>query len=152
MIGRWPVVCVVWAMCLYRKQILNAIACLALLLTLTGAPAEAQREAQRGMVSGIDTESDIKSDAIAAANTAGSIMAGTSHGGVISQLYVTAPPGWSYQVERVPGSFVDCGQGIDARTTDHNGRDSAPLVCGVTITETLVIPAASTSARLVVHY
>jgi hypothetical protein len=41
---------------------------------------------------------------------------------------------------------------MDGRSTDRDGRDVAGLRCGVTLTETVVIPAASKSARLVVHY
>ncbi len=84
--------------------------------------------------------------------TAGGLAPGESSGGVIDTLFVTAPPHWFYVVEKQAGSFVDCGNGSDYRSTDHNGRDSAALTCGVTLTETLVVPAASQSARLIVHY
>ena len=63
-----------------------------------------------------------------------------------------APPNWLYIVEKERGSFLDCGEGQETRSTDASGRDVAELTCGVTLTETIVIPAASTSARIIVHY
>jgi len=84
--------------------------------------------------------------------TAGGVSLGDSQGGVTDRAYVTAPPRYAYVVERESGSFLDCGEGMDGRATDADGRDLATLRCGVTITETVVIPAASKSARLVIHY
>ena len=84
--------------------------------------------------------------------SASSIVAGRSHGGIINELYVTVPPSWSYQVERVSGSFVDCGSGVSEHAGDPNGRGQIRLSCGVTLTETLVIPAASQSAKFVIHH
>ncbi len=84
--------------------------------------------------------------------TAGSIAPGAATGGVISKLYVTAPPNYAFEIEKDPGSFVNCGEGSENHSADHNGRQTTVLVCGVTITETLVIPAAARSARLVVHF
>ena len=90
--------------------------------------------------------------ALAGALTAGGLAAGESQGGVTDRAYVSAPPHYTFVVERQPGSFLDCGDGAETRTTDRAGRDMASLSCGVTLTETTVIPAAAVSARIVVHY
>ena len=90
--------------------------------------------------------------ALAADRSAGGLALGESHGGITDQAYVIAPPNWLYVVERERGSFLDCGEGQETRLTDASGRDVAELTCGVTLTETIVIPAASTSARIIVHY
>lgn len=90
--------------------------------------------------------------ALAGESTAGGLAVGESQGGVTDRAFVTAPPNWSYVVEREPGSFLDCGMGMDARVTDEDGRDLAALRCGVTLTETIAIPAAAESARIIVHY
>jgi len=66
--------------------------------------------------------------------------------------FVAAPPDYRYVAMRAPGSFLDCGAGAEARRTDAAGRDAAPLACAVTLTETIVIPAASQSARLIIHF
>ncbi len=87
-----------------------------------------------------------------AASSAGGLALGEPQAGITDRAYVTAPPGWLYVVERESGSFLDCGEGMDARTTDQHGRDLAALRCGVTLTETIVIPAAATSARIVIHF
>lgn len=84
--------------------------------------------------------------------TAGGVALGDSEGGITDRAYVTAPPYFAYFVERESGSFLDCGEGTDGRATDADGRDLATLRCGVTLTETVIIPAASKSARLVIHY
>jgi hypothetical protein len=86
------------------------------------------------------------------AASAGSVAIGESQGGITDRAYVSAPPDWSYVVEREPGSFLDCGEGMDASSTDRDGRDLAALRCGVTLTETMVIPTAAASARIVVHF
>lgn len=83
---------------------------------------------------------------------AGGIALGASEGGVTDHAYVVAPPDWAYVTARAPGSFLDCGEGAEVRRTDHDGRDAPQLSCGVSITETLVVPAASHRARLIVHY
>ncbi len=88
----------------------------------------------------------------AAERSAGGLALGESHGGIIDQAYVIAPPHWLYIVEKERGSFLDCGEGQETRATDASGRDVAELTCGVTLTETIVIPAASTSARIIIHY
>lgn len=84
--------------------------------------------------------------------SAGGVALGESHGGITDQAFVIAPPHWLYVVEKERGSFLDCGDGQETRSTDLSGRDIAALTCGVTLTETVVIPAASTSARIIVHY
>ncbi|MFN0022335.1 MAG: hypothetical protein ACKVS5_00385 [Parvularculaceae bacterium] len=94
----------------------------------------------------------LASPAAAGERSAGGVSIGESHGGIADEAYVIAPPDYLYVVEREPGSFLDCGAGQEARTTDSAGRDAAPLSCGVTLTETIVIPAASASARIIVHY
>lgn len=115
-------------MCASRKHSVNA-PILALLLGLAGlAPAHA------------------------AERSAGGLALGESHGGITDQAYVIAPPHWLYVVEKERGSFLDCGEGQETRKTDSAGRDVAALTCGVTLTETIVIPAAAASARIIVHY
>ncbi len=84
--------------------------------------------------------------------TAGGVAVGDGSGGVTDRAYVSAPPNYVYVVEKERGSFLDCGEGQETRATDADGRDLAGLDCGVTLTETIVIPAAAASARLVVHY
>lgn len=117
-------------MCAERKQTLNIAAALfAAVLTLAGfAGAEP------------------------AARSAGSVTIGEGSGGITDRAYVAAPPNYLYVVEKERGSFLDCGEGSDGRATDEDGRDMAVLRCGVTLTETVVIPAAATSARIIVHY
>lgn len=90
--------------------------------------------------------------AFAGDGSAGGLALGEGHGGITSEAYVIAPPNWLYVVEKERGSFLDCGEGQETRSTDMSGRDIAALTCGVTLTETIVIPAASTSARIIVHY
>ncbi len=90
--------------------------------------------------------------ALAGEQSAGGVALGEGHGGITDQAYVIAPPNWLYVVEKERGSFLDCGEGQETRSTDKSGRDVAELTCGVTLTETIVIPAASTSARIIVHY
>ncbi|MEO1136354.1 MAG: hypothetical protein AAFW68_07060 [Pseudomonadota bacterium] len=86
------------------------------------------------------------------AATAGGVAIGDSAGGITDRAYVAAPPNYLYIVEKERGSFLDCGEGRDSRATDEHGRDMAALRCGVTLTETIVIPAAASSARIIVHY
>ena len=115
-------------MCAVRKQILNAAVALGAAAGLSLGPAHA------------------------GGASAGGLALGESHGGITDQAYVIAPPNWLYVVEKERGSFLDCGEGQETRRTDDSGRDVAELTCGVTLTETIVIPAASTSARIIVHY
>lgn len=84
--------------------------------------------------------------------SAGGVALGESHGGITDQAYIVAPPNWLYIVEKERGSFLDCGEGQEIRKTDSSGRDVSELTCGVTLTETIVIPAASASARIIVHF
>lgn len=114
-------------MCASRKQILNLIVA-GLLVGAASTPA------------------------FAGERSAGGLALGESHGGITDQAYVMAPPHWLYVVEKERGSFLDCGEGQEIRKTDSSGRDVAALTCGVTLTETIVIPAASTSARIIVHF
>ena len=87
-----------------------------------------------------------------AAGEAGGVAIGEGHGGVADEAFVIAPPNYLYVVEKEPGSFLDCGEGQETRKTDESGRDAAALSCGVSLTETVIIPAASVSARIVIHY
>ncbi|MAW81843.1 MAG: hypothetical protein CMI63_16535 [Parvularcula sp.] len=90
--------------------------------------------------------------ASAADNSAGAVSIGEGSGGITDRAYVAAPPNYLYVVEKERGSFLDCGEGRDGRATDEDGRDMAVLRCGVTLTETIVIPAAAASARIIIHY
>ena len=127
-----PGLCDRRAMCASRKQSVNARLALAAALSL----AVGQALAADGPAGG----------------SAGGLALGESHGGITDHAYVIAPPNWLYIVEKERGSFLDCGEGQETRSTDASGRDVAELTCGVTLTETIVIPAASTSARIIVHY
>ena len=82
----------------------------------------------------------------------GAVAPGDSKAGITDRAFVVAPPNWSYAVERQRGSFLDCGEGMDMSQSDENGRGLTPLKCGVTLTETVVIPAAAESARIIVHF
>lgn len=88
----------------------------------------------------------------AGGGSAGGVAVGEGAGGITDRAYVTAPPNYLYVVEKERGSFLDCGEGQETRATDDDGRDRAVLRCGVTLTETVVIPAAASSARIIVHY
>ena len=85
-------------------------------------------------------------------HSAGGLSIGEGAGGITDRAYVAAPPNYLYVVEKERGSFLDCGEGQDGRATDADGRDMAVLNCGVTLTETIVIPAAASSARIIIHY
>lgn len=122
-------------MCAVTKQSLNAAAgFVAIALTALG-PAFADERADNNV-----------------GDTAGGISIGEGAGGITDRAYVTAPPHYLYVVEKERGSFLDCGEGRDRRAVDKDGRDLATLRCGVTLTETIVIPAAAASARIIVHY
>ena len=125
--GARRVFCDAERMCAVRKQYVNAFAAIAAAgFTLAGGAY--------------------------AGGTAGGIAIGDGAGGVTDRAYVTAPPHYLYVVEKERGSFLDCGEGQDVRAADADGRDLATLRCGVTLTETIVIPAAAASARIIVHY
>lgn len=83
---------------------------------------------------------------------AGGVTVGEGFGGITDRTFVTAPPHFLYVVEKERGSFLDCGSGQETRKTDTDGRDEALMRCGVTLTETVVIPAAAQSARIIIHY
>ena len=120
-------------MCAVPKQSLNAaFGFVAIALTVLG-PASAGEGDRAG-------------------ESAGGLSIGEGAGGITDRAYVTAPPHYLYVVEKERGSFLDCGEGRDRRAVDADGRDLATLRCGVTLTETIVIPAAATSARIIVHY
>lgn len=122
-------------MCAVTKQSINtAVGFVAIALTAFG-PALAGERAEE-----------------TAGDTAGGISIGEGAGGITDRAYVTAPPHYLYVVEKERGSFLDCGEGRDRRAVDQDGRDLATLRCGVTLTETIVIPAAAASARVIVHY
>lgn len=87
-----------------------------------------------------------------ASRAAGGVAAGENRGGVIDSVHVMAPPGWAFVLETQAGSFVDCGNETIAQHTDADGRSTVSLTCGVTLAETLVIPAAARSARIVIHH
>jgi len=84
--------------------------------------------------------------------SAGGISIGEGAGGITDRAYVAAPPNYLYVIEKERGSFLDCGEGQDGHATHADGRDMAVLRCGVTLTETVVIPAAAASARIIIHY
>lgn len=90
--------------------------------------------------------------AMAADGSAGGVAIGDGSGGITDRAFVAAPPNYLYVVEKERGSFLDCGEGQDNRATDPDGRDVEMLRCGVTLTETVVIPAAASSARIIIHY
>ena len=82
----------------------------------------------------------------------GAVQQGENIGGMADEVHVIAPPHWLVVMEVKPGSFLDCGKGMKLLTTDRDGRTTEPLECGVTLTETLVIPAASKPAEVIIHY
>ncbi len=123
-------------MCAVRKQSLKAgIAILAAGFMIAGAAEAGERTA-------------VRHDG----GTAGGVAVGDGAAGVTDRAWVTAPPNYLYVVEKERGSFLDCGEGRERRAADDDGRDMAPLRCGVTLTETMVIPAAASSARIIIHF
>ena len=123
-------------MCLDSKQTLKTgIAILAAVFTVAGLAHAGERASVRQ-----------------AGGTAGGVAVGDGAAGVTDRAWVTAPPNYIYVVEKERGSFLDCGEGRERRAADKDGRDMAPLRCGVTLTETMVIPAAASSARIIVHF
>ena len=118
------------AMCADRKQILNwAIRIVAGALTVAGVAYAGDSGA------GVSR-----------------VVIGERSAGITDRAYVMGPPDTLYVAEISPGSFLNCGERREARRTDADGRDLAEMTCGVTLTETVVIPAASTSASFTVHY
>ena len=105
-----------------------------------------------GAVQAADSEANDSSQQVSGETGFASVLPGPSKGGVIDTLYVTAPKNTLYTLEKQPGSFVDCGTSREMRRTDQDGREAVTLSCGVTITETLVIPAASERALMIIHF
>ncbi len=93
-----------------------------------------------------------RADTLTAEAQLGGVALGENLGGVMDRIYVAAPPNWQFAVSLQPGSFLDCGTGMEVSQTDANGRRAFPVTCGVTLKETLIIPSASKPARLVIHY
>ncbi|MEM8771824.1 MAG: hypothetical protein AAGD92_09280 [Pseudomonadota bacterium] len=122
--------CDIAAMCANRKQTVNRLAAI-VSVALTFSSAALADPPNR---------------------SAGGVSVGEGAGGVTDHAYVTAPPNYLYVVETARGTFLDCGEGAEMRATDADGRDRAPLRCGVTLTETVVIPAAASSARVIIHF
>ena len=123
-------------MCLNSKQAVNALVAILWAGAAIGGHASAEER--------------VGGEPVHAA--AGGVAIGDGAGGITDRAYVTAPPNYFYVVEKERGSFLDCGEGQDSRATDEDGRDIAALRCGVTLTETIVIPAAAASAKIIVHY
>ncbi len=121
-------------MCPIRKQFLNAAITIVAAGFICASPA----------IAGSMANSE--------AGSAGGVAVGEGAGGVTDRVYISAPPNYVYVVEKERGSFLDCGAGREMRATDKDGRDLAALRCGVTLTETIFIPAAAASARIIVHY
>jgi len=125
-------------MCPERKQFLNICLSATIVLTLLSSLGNADA----GQLSEIEGN----------ASSLGQLVIGEGAGGITDRAYVIAPPNWYYVVDIEPGSFLNCGERVEARMTDGDGRDEALITCGVTLTETVVIPAASTSATITIHY
>ncbi len=123
-------------MCAVRKQTLNAAAAIFAVAVMNASAALAGEHAAARHEGG----------------TAGGVAVGDGAAGVTDRAWVTAPPNYLYVVEKERGSFLDCGEGRERRAVDEDGRDMAPLRCGVTLTETIVIPAAASSARIIIHF
>lgn len=143
---RGPAFATSGAMCAKRKQRLNTVLpIVAAAFTLAGGAVGA--EMHLGDAAGQQSQESAPRSA-----AAGGVAVGDGSAGVTDRAWVMAPPHYSYVVERAPGSFLDCGAGQETRSADADGRDMAPLRCGVTLTETIVIPAAATSARIIIHF
>ena len=126
-------------MCVNRKQTLNFIAAFgAVLLALSSAHAAS------GSVSLQENKNPSAS--------MGQLSIGEGAGGITDRAYIVAPPNSLFVVEITPGSFLNCGEQMEMQVADADGRHLASLTCGVTLTETVVIPAASESATITVHY
>lgn len=131
-------------MCPDPKQTLNAgFGILALLFSFSAQAIAAPQERSGG---------DFSHGGQNIGRTAGGVSVGEGNGGITDRAYITAPPNYLYVVEKGRGSFLDCGAGQEVRVTDEDGRDMAHLRCGVTLTETIIIPAAASSARIIIHY
>jgi len=115
-------------MCPERKQFLNICLSATIVLTLLSSLGNADA----GQLSEIEGN----------APSLGQLVIGEGAGGITDRAVVDIEP----------GSFLNCGERVEARMTDGDGRDEALITCGVTLTETVVIPAASTSATITIHY
>ena len=87
-----------------------------------------------------------------AAPSGGGIKLADGAGGITDQAFITAPPHYAHEMVRMRGSFLDCGDGQSQHETDQDGRAALALDCGVTLSETMVIPAAATSARIIIRF
>lgn len=129
-------------MCAIRKQLPKAaFAIVAMAFTLDVSIA-----AEGDQISSGDKQVTLNG------GSAGGVAIGDGSAGVTDRAWVTAPPNYLYVVEKERGSFLDCGEGQDVRAVDGDGRDMATLQCGVTLTETIRIPAAASSAKIIIHF
>lgn len=85
-------------------------------------------------------------------DSAGGAAFGEAVGGVTDRAFVYGPPNWSFSVVRSSGTFLDCGDAIEAAALDQYGQATLPMDCGVTLTETVSIPQVGAKARLTIHY
>ena len=122
-------------MCVKRKQFINPIATISLCM-LTFVSAHAGSPA--------NSADDVAS--------MGQIAIGEGAGGITDRAFVVASPNSIFEVQIRPGSFLNCGDQTETGIADADGRFQATMTCGVTLTETIVIPAASESATITVHY
>lgn len=82
----------------------------------------------------------------------GAVVLGENIGGMTDRVFFIAGPNDAVTYELSPGSFLDCGAGQEVASADRDGRGQIALTCGVSLTETLVVPSAGEPARLTVYY
>ncbi len=82
----------------------------------------------------------------------GGVFPGENLGGITDRGFVGAPPDSFYVLDLQAGHFLDCGTGMVVRRTNGQGQDMVPLVCGVTMPETLSLPNIGEPATLIVHF
>ncbi len=82
----------------------------------------------------------------------GGVFPGANLGGITDRGFVGAPPDSFYVLDLQAGHFLDCGTGMVVRQTNGQGQDMVPLVCGVTMPETLSLPNIGEPATLIVHF
>ncbi len=80
------------------------------------------------------------------------VFPGENLGGITDRGFVGAPPDSFYVLDLQAGHFLDCGTGMVVRQTNGQGQDMVPLVCGVTMPETLSLPNIGEPAILIVHF
>jgi hypothetical protein len=80
------------------------------------------------------------------------VFPGENLGGITDRGFVGAPPDSFYVLDLQAGHFLDCGTGMVVRQTNGQGQDMVPLVCGVTMPETLSLPDIGEPAALIVHF